>query len=274
MFESIQSKARAKDGCAIAYRVYPQPGKPRMVLIHSLALDFDIWTGVVNELGGDVEILAYDCRGHGKSERRAGTYTEQLFAHDLAAVLDDAQWDSAFVAGCSMGGCVAQAFAAEYPARTLGLGLIDTTAWYGPTAKEDWRKRAEKAAEDGFAAMLPFQLTRWFSDAYLAARPPEIDEATRVFLANDMACYQASCGLLGSADLRSAISVVARACDGDRGRGRLRYAAGDGAADSRTDRGFDTRGHSRRPSSNAGRMSRAGCCAAGRFGREIGVARR
>ena len=56
-----------------------------------------------------------------------------------------------------MGGCIAQAFAAEYPQRVSALGLIDTTTWYGPAAPEEWRKRAEKAAEGGFAAMLPFR---------------------------------------------------------------------------------------------------------------------
>src|SRR5213594_88028 len=43
-------------------------------------------------------------------------------------------WRKAAVAGCSMGGNVAQAFAAEYPQRTTALGLIDTTAWYGADA--------------------------------------------------------------------------------------------------------------------------------------------
>ncbi len=201
-------EARARDGCVLRYRVHEQSPKPRLVLIHSLALDAMIWDGVVDELGRNVEILVYDCRGHGQSERRPGAYTVGLFADDLAAILDAAGWPSAAIAGCSMGGCVAQAFASSYPKRTSALGLIDTTAWYGPTAAEDWRQRAAKAAETGLAAMLSFQITRWFSDNFRATHADQVAAVSRVFLANDISCYQATCSLLGSADLRSAIGSL------------------------------------------------------------------
>jgi 3-oxoadipate enol-lactonase len=208
MIESRAAEARARDGCLLSYRIYPQPGKARLVLIHSLALDASIWDGVAAELSADAEILVYDCRGHGQSERRAGTYTMQLFAEDLAAILDHCEWPSAFVAGCSMGGCVAQAFGAAFPERARGLGLIDTTAWYGPEAPADWRKRAETAAQKGFAAMLPFQATRWFGDAFRAAHADVVEAVSRVFLAGDLECYQSSCALLGNADLRSALGSL------------------------------------------------------------------
>ena len=87
MVVSQTGRGRARDGCVLSYRIYPPPGKPRLVLIHSLALDGGMSSELVAELGGDLEILVYDCRGHGKSERRAGEYTPQLFADDLAAVL-------------------------------------------------------------------------------------------------------------------------------------------------------------------------------------------
>ena len=208
MTENNSSKARAKDGCLLHYRLHSQPGKPRLALIHSLALDATIWDGVVSELAGDVEILAYDCRGHGQSERRPGAYTVQLFAEDLAAIFDDCGWSSATVAGCSMGGCVAQAFAAAYPKRASGLALIDMTAWYGPTAVEDWRQRYAKVAEAGFAATLTFQTTRWFSEDFIATHPDIVERLSRVFLASDHPCYAASCSLLGSADLRDAIRAL------------------------------------------------------------------
>src|SRR5579862_2092786 len=145
MAQAVTSIGRTKDGCQIFYRVHSNPGKPRLALIHSLALSGAMWEEIIAQLAGDMEILAYDCRGHGRSERRRGPYSVELFADDLAALLDSCGWPSAIVAGCSMGGCVAQAFAAAYPQRVQGLGLIDTTAWYGPTAIKDWKGRADKA---------------------------------------------------------------------------------------------------------------------------------
>ena len=205
MNQPIEAKARAKDGCQLFYRVHPQPGKARLVLIHSLALDTSVWDAVVPELAAEFEILVYDCRGHGRSDRRPGPYSTRQFADDLDAVLDDARWAAASVAGCSMGGCVAQAFAAAYPHRAQALGLIDTTAWYGPTAAADWKQRADKADESGFPGMMAFQVTRWFSDHFRAAHPEAVDAISRVFLANDLACYRASCKMMGELDQRAAL---------------------------------------------------------------------
>jgi 3-oxoadipate enol-lactonase len=206
MTQPKESKTRAPDGCQLFYRIYPQSEKPRLVLIHSLALDTSIWEAVVTKLAPDFELLTCDCRGHGRSEHRAGPYTIELFAHDLAAVLEDARWPAASVAGCSMGGCVAQAFAAAYPDRAQALGLIDTTAWYGPTARADWSERAARAAESGFPGMIAFQLSRWFSEKFRAEHADTVDATCRVFLANEMVCYQASCEMLGELDLRAALA--------------------------------------------------------------------
>ena len=101
-----------------------------------------------------------------------------------------------------MGGCVALAFGGLYPARAAGLGLIDTTAWYGADAPAKFRERAEAARSKGMRGLLEFQLTRWFSDDFRAGSPPVIDRLAATFVANDFDCYAASCALLGDADLR------------------------------------------------------------------------
>jgi len=205
MVHPIDGKAHANDGCQIFYRLYPQPNKPRLVLIHSLALDTSVWDGVIADAARDFEILTYDCRGHGQSDRRPGPYSARQFADDLASLLDHCGWPSAILAGCSMGGCVVQAFADAYARRVSALALIDTTAWYGPAAVENWRKRSEQAAKDGFRPMLSFQLDRWFGESFRLAHADRVNALAQVFLANDVACYQASCAMLGSEDLRSTL---------------------------------------------------------------------
>jgi 3-oxoadipate enol-lactonase len=167
----------AADGCSIAYTLHAasqQDGeRSRIALIHSLALDRSFWDGVVPLLTSHADVLTYDCRGHGKSGRAKMTFTPELFARDLAGLLDHLHWPDATVAGCSMGGCVAQAFAGLYPDRTGALALIDTTAWYGPTAPEAWRERAQTAANKGLQALSEFQATRWVSDAFRQKHPED-----------------------------------------------------------------------------------------------------
>jgi len=195
---------KTSDGCAIAFRLRAARNSdaPRIVLIHSLALDGSIWDGVAARLTGQAAILTYDCRGHGKSGGRAETFTTELFARDLAELLDHVSWPAATVAGCSMGGCVAQAFAGLYPSRVSGLGLIDTTAWYGEDAPKIWRERAATARSKGLKGMVEFQATRWFSDDFRTTHPELVKAMAEIFLANDLECYAAACVMLGDADLR------------------------------------------------------------------------
>jgi 3-oxoadipate enol-lactonase len=195
---------KTSDGCSIAFRLREarNAGAARIVLIHSLALDGSIWNGVASKLADRAAILTYDCRGHGKSDRRAGSFTTELFARDLAELLDHVGWATAVVVGCSMGGCVAQAFAGLYPARVTALGLIDTTAWYGDDAAKNWRERAATARSKGLEGMVAFQTTRWFSDKFRTDQPELVKAMAGIFLANDIECYAATCVMLGDADLR------------------------------------------------------------------------
>src|SRR4051794_34941768 len=141
------STFNTSDHVPIAFTLHPSPkdDAPRIVLVHSLALDRSVWDGVVERLHGDAEILAYDCRGHGHSGRRSGDYSAALFARDLAELVDHIGWQKTAVVGCSMGGNVVQAFAGMYPQRVTALGLIDTTAWYGADAAAKFAERADAA---------------------------------------------------------------------------------------------------------------------------------
>jgi len=202
--ESPLGSFTTSDGCAIAFTVHParKAGTQRIALIHSLALDGSVWDGATARLSGHAEILTYDCRGHGRSGREAVSFTTELFARDLAELLDHVGWPATAVAGCSMGGCVAQAFARLHPSRVSALELIDTTAWYGEDAPKNWRERAAAARSKGLAGLIEFQATRWLGDHFRTAHPEVVRATTQIFLANDLDCYAATCIMLGDADLR------------------------------------------------------------------------
>jgi 3-oxoadipate enol-lactonase len=200
-----QGVFQTSDDCPIAYtlRAARNPGLPRIVLIHSVAMDASIWDGVVSRLAVHADILTYDCRGHGHSGKCDQGFTMARFARDLMELLDHVGWQSAVAAGCSMGGCVAQALAGLYHSRVNALGLIDTTAWYDEDAAAFWRDRANAVRSKGLVGLVEFQLPRWFSDEFRKAHPELVKTATEVFLRNDLDCYAASCIMLGEADLRA-----------------------------------------------------------------------
>lgn len=201
---------KTSDGCEIAYTLHNKAGAdaPRVALVHSLALDRSIWDDVVKALANDTQVLTLDCRGHGLSGQPVMSYTPQLFARDLADLMDHVQWRTAVVGGCSMGGMVAQAFAIRYPQRTSGLVLVDTTCWYGEDAPKVWRERGAAGKEKGLAALVEFQTGRWFGDAFRAREKTTIDRLAKVFLANNVDCYVKTCEMLGDGDLRAGLAGI------------------------------------------------------------------
>jgi 3-oxoadipate enol-lactonase len=203
------SIAMTRDGRRLAYQLFPGGTGAGLVLVHSLAMDGNFWSRVVALLHEDAKTLVYDCRGHGKSDKPSGPYTVGLFADDLADLLDAVGWRSAVVAGVSMGGCVTLAFAGAYPERLDGLGLIDTTAWYGAAAPAQWEERAQKATAEGLESLVDFQRSRWLSDEFQAAHPEIVAEAVRVFLANDLPAYAETCRMLGQCDERDTLAKIA-----------------------------------------------------------------
>ncbi|WOS65639.1 alpha/beta fold hydrolase [Sinorhizobium fredii] len=205
MSDNTNSTAVTRDGTRLSYRLVKSIGQGRVVLVHSLAMDKTFWEPTVSALDGFADALIFDCRGHGASDKPAGPYSVELFANDVADLMDHVGWRSAVVAGASMGGCVTLAFAAHYRERVEALGLFDTTAWYGEGAPKAWAERADKALAEGMAALVGFQKTRWFSDGFREANPDVVEKAIGVFLNNELPAYAATCAMLGNADLRAAL---------------------------------------------------------------------
>lgn len=110
------------NGISLAYERRGN-GKP-LVLLHGYPLDHSIWEPVIPLLANDFDLILPDLRGFGESGVPAGYYEMADFAADIAALLDSLDIWQAVIAGHSMGGYAALAFARAYPLRTIGLGLV------------------------------------------------------------------------------------------------------------------------------------------------------
>lgn len=198
---------RSQGDIALHYQYWPSNDQaPFTVLLHSLGMTHTFWRLVAPELAQDGPVLCVDLRGHGQSDKPQGPYTVAQMAADVATLLQSLGHDRVLVAGASLGGCVALQFAIDHPKLTAALGLIDTTAWYGPSAPQDWASRADKARAEGLASLIPFQQTRWFGDAFRTQHADIVDECIDIFVRNDLDGYDATCRALGAFDARAALT--------------------------------------------------------------------
>lgn len=101
-------------------------GKP-VILIHGFPLDHRIWAGQIDPLAEKYRVIAVDLPGFGQSTAAGPLSIAQMAecVRELATRLDALP---AVVAGLSMGGYVALAWAKHCPTHIDGMILVDTKA--------------------------------------------------------------------------------------------------------------------------------------------------
>jgi pimeloyl-ACP methyl ester carboxylesterase len=115
------------NGINVYYEEQGDPKNPVLILIGGLARDHTIWSEVLKqEEMQHFRVIVYDNRGCGQTGPSEGPYSCELFAKDLNALMGKLQVTSAIIVGHSMGGFIAQSFAALYPKRVTKLVLCST----------------------------------------------------------------------------------------------------------------------------------------------------
>jgi bile acid-coenzyme A ligase len=99
---------------------------PPLLLLHGLGSSGEDWALMVDELSRSYRVLVPDVRGHGRSEKPAGTYTVPLFAGDIAALCGALGLTRVHVAGISMGGMIGFQLAVDRPDLVQSLTVINS----------------------------------------------------------------------------------------------------------------------------------------------------
>ncbi|MEW6636601.1 MAG: acetoin dehydrogenase dihydrolipoyllysine-residue acetyltransferase subunit [Actinomycetota bacterium] len=99
-------------------------GDPPLVLIHGFGGDINIWVFNQEALSADRAVYALDLPGHGGSSKDVGEGDLGSFASVVEGFLDALGIERAHLAGHSLGGAVAGAFALAHPERVASLVLI------------------------------------------------------------------------------------------------------------------------------------------------------
>ncbi len=124
---------------------YADVGKGRaIVLVHGFLESLEVWfgNGFANDLAKKFRVIAIDLPGHGKSECLGYVHKMERMADVVKDVMDGLGLRRYIIAGHSMGGYVALAFAEKYSDNLRGLCLFHSTALPDSAEKKLDRERA------------------------------------------------------------------------------------------------------------------------------------
>ena len=184
------------NGIGINYHI--EGHGPDVVLTHGIGGRLDHWERTTAALAPDYRILSWDVRGFGQSDKPHDPVTPELWTQDLAALLDVISIPRAIILGFSLGGVIAQRFALDYPERTSGLILMNTSSEVGPKVADRWKQTAEQIETDGMEAVAGQGSTLTFSEEFALAHPAELQAYRAKRLKNDPVCYAAACRAVSS----------------------------------------------------------------------------
>jgi pimeloyl-ACP methyl ester carboxylesterase len=140
---SVDTRQVTLNGMRIQYQSHGT-GDEALVLIHGWSSNLDFWRGQASELAKRNRVIAIDLPGHGESDKPQITYSMDLFASAVDAVMNDAGVKRAVLVGHSMGTPIMRQYYRKYPDKTLALIIVDGSL----------RPFADKKLMDSFIAGL------------------------------------------------------------------------------------------------------------------------
>lgn len=163
------------NGIQIAYERIGH-GNP-LVLLHGYPLDHHVWDDILPLLEDKFDLIVPDLRGFGESTTVDTPYTMDDLATDIAGLLGHLSIQKTAIAGHSMGGYVALAFARLYPKRVTGLGLVSSQVLADPPDRKEGRyKSAAEVAEKGTGGVVETMTSKFTADPRLQVIARQIME--------------------------------------------------------------------------------------------------
>jgi YbgC/YbaW family acyl-CoA thioester hydrolase len=149
---------------------------PAVLFVHGYPLDRTMWRAQMDGLKG-FRRIAPDLRGMGQSDAPDLGYGMNIYAADLAALLDALDIQDVVLCGLSMGGYIIFELLRTSRSRVRGLVLMDTRST--PDTPEARRARdaaAVTARERGAAAIAEAMLSKMLAPATLANNPDLVEQ--------------------------------------------------------------------------------------------------
>ena len=142
---------------------------------------------------GSGAVLAYDHRGHGKSDALDGTHTQEDLVTDAVNLIESWNQGPVVWIGLSLGGMVGQGLAIRRPDLVSALVLAHTTSQYSPETKLAWVTRIGAVRAGGMAAVADMVLSRYLSEPFRQAHPDVARALYEQLLQTDPERYATCC---------------------------------------------------------------------------------
>jgi pyruvate dehydrogenase E2 component (dihydrolipoamide acetyltransferase) len=173
-------------GKSVQYLIVGEGEGDPLVLLHGFGGDINIWVFNQETLAAEHTVYALDLPGHGASTKDVGDGDLDSFVGVLTDFLDTMEVEKAHLAGHSMGGAIAGAFAKAHPDRVASLILI-ASAGLGEEINEEYiegfiaaNRRREMKNTLGMLFANPNLVTRQLvQDVMKFKRLDGVDEALR-----------------------------------------------------------------------------------------------
>ena len=193
----------------VNYRFDGPASAPLVTMSHSLAANLDMWQWQMPALS-EYRVLRFDTRGHGGTDAPGGDYALDTLVDDLFALLDVLEIDSTHYVGLSMGGMIGQTAALRDQSRFRTLSLCDTSSRIPPETYPVWAERIATARSGGMEPLVQGTIDRWFSGAYQARDPGEVDKVRAMIRATEVDGYCGCSAAITQLDVTDRLSAIDR----------------------------------------------------------------
>jgi pimeloyl-ACP methyl ester carboxylesterase len=187
-----------RDKAGFAELAYTTTGAgPVLLLLHGFPDDSGLWRHVAPELSNTFTVVCPDLPGAGGSALPTdGKLTIDRMAEAVAAVVEGVTDQPFVLAGHSMGGYAALAFAERFGDRLSGLGIVHSTASPDDEEKQAQRQKAigliQRGGKEPFLRdAVPKMFSPKFSDENPAPVREQIERGLRLPDTSAIAYYEA-----------------------------------------------------------------------------------
>ncbi|MBR3959271.1 MAG: alpha/beta hydrolase [Bacteroidales bacterium] len=127
------------EGRELHYRDEGREHPCTLVLLHGFLQNLNVWSSLMLSYMRHMRVITIDLPGHGYSDTYSDVHTMDFMANAVKHVLDHAGVQRCVLAGHSLGGYVALAFASNYSYMLNGLALLHSHAMADSPQKREQR---------------------------------------------------------------------------------------------------------------------------------------